>query len=84
MKNLFQPEAVDEVISRIDKLQPASLRQWGKMDVAQAHNYAQHHPKCSAEQLQPEAASLFATAQYNSTASSSCFFSTYSPSVCAT
>lgn len=34
-KNLFQPETVGEVISRIDKLQPASLRQWGKMDVAQ-------------------------------------------------
>jgi uncharacterized protein DUF1569 len=35
MKNLFQPDAVDEVISRIDKLQPASQRQWGKMEVAQ-------------------------------------------------
>jgi hypothetical protein len=35
MKNLFQPDAVDEVISRIDKLRPASGRQWGKMDVAQ-------------------------------------------------
>ena len=35
MKNLFQPEAVDELVSRIDKLQPASPRQWGKMDVAQ-------------------------------------------------
>ncbi len=35
MKNLFQPDAVDEVISRIDKLQPAAQRQWGKMDVAQ-------------------------------------------------
>jgi uncharacterized protein DUF1569 len=35
MKNLFQREAVDEMISRIDKLQPASQRQWGKMDVAQ-------------------------------------------------
>jgi hypothetical protein len=35
MKNLFQPEAVDEVISRIDKLQPAAQRQWGKMDAAQ-------------------------------------------------
>ena len=34
-KNLFQREAVDEVMSRIDTLQPASLRQWGKMDVAQ-------------------------------------------------
>lgn len=35
MKNLFQPDAVHEVISRIDKLQPSVQRQWGKMDVAQ-------------------------------------------------
>jgi hypothetical protein len=35
MKNLFQREAVDEVIARIDVLQPATQRQWGKMDVAQ-------------------------------------------------
>jgi Protein of unknown function (DUF1569) len=35
MKNLFQPEAMGEVISRIDKLQPTAARQWGKMDVAQ-------------------------------------------------
>jgi hypothetical protein len=35
MKNLFQPEAVDEVISRVDTLQPATQRLWGKMDVAQ-------------------------------------------------
>ena len=35
MKNLFEREAVDEVISRIDTLQPAARQQWGKMDVAQ-------------------------------------------------
>jgi uncharacterized protein DUF1569 len=35
MKNLFQQETVDEVITRIDKLQPTTPRQWGKMDVAQ-------------------------------------------------
>ena len=35
MKNLFQHEAVEEIASRIDTLQPASQRQWGKMDVAQ-------------------------------------------------
>jgi hypothetical protein len=35
LKNLFQREAVDDVIARIDKLQPATQRQWGKMDVAQ-------------------------------------------------
>jgi hypothetical protein len=35
MKNLFERETVYEVISRIDTLQPATQRQWGKMDVAQ-------------------------------------------------
>ena len=35
MKNLFEQDTVDEVILRIDSLQPASARQWGKMDVAQ-------------------------------------------------
>ncbi|HZP03196.1 MAG TPA: DUF1569 domain-containing protein [Terriglobia bacterium] len=35
MKTLFQSDAVQEVISRIDSLQPASQRLWGKMDVAQ-------------------------------------------------
>jgi len=35
MKNLFEREAMDEVLARIDGLQPASGRQWGKMDVAQ-------------------------------------------------
>jgi len=35
MKNLFERETVEEIISRIDKLQPSSQRQWGKMNVAQ-------------------------------------------------
>ena len=35
MKNLFEPGAVQEVMSRIEQLKPSSLRQWGKMDVAQ-------------------------------------------------
>jgi len=35
MKNLFEQNTVDEVISRIDSLQRASQRQWGKMDIAQ-------------------------------------------------
>jgi len=35
MKNLFEKGATDEVLGRIDKLQPAAERQWGKMDVAQ-------------------------------------------------
>jgi hypothetical protein len=35
MKNLFQQETVDEIILRLDRLQPAPVRQWGKMEVAQ-------------------------------------------------
>jgi hypothetical protein len=35
MQNLFQPEAIAGVTSRIDKLQPTTQHQWGKMDVAQ-------------------------------------------------
>ncbi len=35
MKNLFEKETIDEVLGRVDALQPASQRQWGKMDVSQ-------------------------------------------------
>jgi uncharacterized protein DUF1569 len=35
MKDLYERETVDEIICRIDKLQPTAQRQWGKMDVAQ-------------------------------------------------
>ena len=35
MNNLFQAAAVVEIVGRIDRLQPTSQRQWGKMDVAQ-------------------------------------------------
>lgn len=35
MKNLFEKDTVEEVLNRIDKLQPSTQRQWGKMDVAQ-------------------------------------------------
>ncbi len=35
MRTLFEKEAVDEICGRIDKLQPAVQKQWGKMNVAQ-------------------------------------------------
>ena len=35
MKNLYESETVNEVITRIDKLQPTAERHWGKMSVAQ-------------------------------------------------
>jgi hypothetical protein len=48
MKNLFEREATDEVLSRIDKLRPDSQRQWGKMNVAQmmAHCSAAFEMAC--------------------------------------
>jgi len=35
MKNLYEREALDEVIARINSLQPTAQRLWGKMDVGQ-------------------------------------------------
>jgi Protein of unknown function (DUF1569) len=35
MKNLFERETVDEILSRIDRLHSTSAAQWGKMNVAQ-------------------------------------------------
>ena len=35
MKNLFEKDATDEILTRIEMLQPSAERQWGKMDAAQ-------------------------------------------------
>jgi len=35
MKNLFQPITVEHIKQRIERLQPTSQRQWGKMNVSQ-------------------------------------------------
>lgn len=35
MHSLFEPTTAGEIISRIEKLQPDSTAQWGKMNVAQ-------------------------------------------------
>jgi len=35
VKNLFEAYTTEEIISRIDKLQPNTQRQWGKMDAPQ-------------------------------------------------
>lgn len=36
MKSLFEPATAAEIKSRIERLQPGSERQWGKMNAAQA------------------------------------------------
>ncbi len=35
MKTLFDTDACEEVLSRVEKLQPSTERQWGKMNAAQ-------------------------------------------------
>ena len=35
MKNLFNAADADEILARIEELSPSTIRQWGKMDVAQ-------------------------------------------------
>ncbi|MBV8206429.1 MAG: DUF1569 domain-containing protein [Acidobacteria bacterium] len=35
MHNLFEPAAAGEILERIERLQPASARQWGRMTPAQ-------------------------------------------------
>lgn len=35
MKNLFEPDVLEEIKQRINKLTPDTQRQWGKMEVAQ-------------------------------------------------
>jgi hypothetical protein len=41
VKNLFEPSVKQELIDRINKLTPASQRQWGKMDVSQMMAHCQ-------------------------------------------
>jgi hypothetical protein len=35
MKSLFTPSDANEILNRIEKIEPTSVRQWGKMDIAQ-------------------------------------------------
>jgi hypothetical protein len=35
MKNLYQPEALNEIMNRLDQLKPDASAQWGKMNASQ-------------------------------------------------
>ncbi|HJW17601.1 MAG TPA: DUF1569 domain-containing protein [Flavisolibacter sp.] len=41
MDNLFEPTTADSVISRLEKIQPTSRPQWGKMNAAQMMAHCQ-------------------------------------------
>jgi hypothetical protein len=41
MKNLFEPTTAAEIITRLEKIQPAAQPQWGKMNAAQMMAHCQ-------------------------------------------
>jgi hypothetical protein len=53
MKNLFEKEAMNEILHRIEQLQPGTNPLWGKMKVAQmlAHCHAPLHVALGEKQL---------------------------------
>jgi uncharacterized protein DUF1569 len=53
MKNLFERDALDEVISRVNALKPETPRQWGKMDVAQMMAHCSAALDMAASRLNP-------------------------------
>ncbi|MCK0160653.1 DUF1569 domain-containing protein [Allomuricauda sp. F6463D] len=54
MKSLFNNEAHEEIISRINKLSDASEGQWGKMKVAQMLHHCQYPLKISLGRYNPD------------------------------
>lgn len=42
MKTLYNQNDTNEILQRLNKLQPATQRQWGKMDVAQMMAHCHH------------------------------------------
>lgn len=42
MKSIFDKPNFDEILRRIDNLRPDSVRQWGKMDIAQMLAHCSH------------------------------------------
>ncbi len=53
MKNLFEKDASEEIIARIDRLQSAAPRQWGKMDVAQMMAHCSAAMEMASGELNP-------------------------------
>ena len=47
IKNMFDPAVRQDIIERINKLTPATQRQWGKMDVAQMLAHVQLPISCA-------------------------------------
>jgi len=53
MKTLFEPAVVEEVKTRIGNVRPDSIRQWGKMNVAQAVAHCANSLEMAVGDLRP-------------------------------
>jgi hypothetical protein len=53
MKTLFEPAVVDEVKARLRSVRPESIRQWGKMNVAQAMAHLANSMEMAVGDLRP-------------------------------
>jgi len=53
MKTLFEPAVVEEVKTRIGNVRPDSVRQWGKMNVAQAVAHCANSLEMAVGDLRP-------------------------------
>lgn len=53
MKHLYDPATLDEVRTRISRLQPDSPRQWGRMTVAQAVAHCSIAMECAVGDRRP-------------------------------
>lgn len=53
MKSLFNTEAYEEILDRIENLSDSSERQWGKMKVAQMLHHCQYPLKISLKKHNP-------------------------------
>ena len=63
MKNLFDPSAKNEILSRIDKLKPDSKALWGKMNVNQGLRHMTLGFDVSTGKLDPDSGQITSHAQ---------------------
>jgi hypothetical protein len=58
MKNVFQPESAEEIRQRVMRLRSDSVRQWGRMSLAQALAHCTRSVEMAMGVIQPKRASF--------------------------
>ncbi|MCF1420111.1 DUF1569 domain-containing protein [Mangrovimonas futianensis] len=65
MLSLFDPTSYQEILSRLEQLQPDSARQWGTMDASQMLWHCQGPLKISLGELKPDKPNVFMRAMFS-------------------